>query len=244
MAERGRGAATEEAARRRQLRTLWSGRSRLAGWDAPEDWWTPVVDHLCAAAAAGGDLAPGCLRLGQARARAGIGVGRALSDLAAFTDALEWPEPPLALVRALAEGWADSGRSPDECQDPLTGLATAAFLRTRLGELYRGGGSVAGHRLVIVALDGATDPWRRTASLIVLGHELGRFFVHAESIALLSRVRMAVLSGPAPDFAERARHLRESICREHGAELWTVPLPNRLEEARALLGDIARPLTA
>ncbi|GAA1119422.1 hypothetical protein [Nocardiopsis composta] len=239
----GGSAPADEAAQRRRLRTLWCRRSRLTGWDPPDDWWTPVVDHICEAAVRGGDLVPGCLRFGQARARSGVDIGATITDFAALTDVLGWPEPPLPLVRALAEGWVDGGRSTEECQDPLTGLATVAFLRTRIGELYRGGAQAGEHRLVIVALDPTADPWRRTAQLIVLGHELNRYFVRAESIALLSRTRLAVLTEASADLAERARHLRENICREHGAELWTVPLPDRPEEARALLNDIGRPLS-
>ncbi|WP_017540994.1 hypothetical protein [Nocardiopsis halophila] len=236
-----------EAAERRRLRTLWSRRSRENGWDPPDDWWTPVVDHICEAAARGDDLAPGCFRFGQARARSGVGIGATMTDLASLAEVLDWRSVPLPLLRALAEGWVDGGRSPDDCQDPLTGLATAAFLHTRIGELYRGAaagaGAAARHRLVVVALEQRADPWRRTAQLIVLGHELSRSFSGGESLALLSRTRLAVLAPDGPELAEHTRHLKENLCREHGAELWTVPLPDTEREARALLDDIGRPLS-
>ncbi|WP_067976051.1 hypothetical protein [Nocardiopsis trehalosi] len=228
----------------RGLRARWCRRSRAA-WDTPDDWWTPAVDAVCAAAVAGADLAGACVRLGQARARAGVAIGATLDDFAALCAELGRLEPPLPLVRALAEGWVDGGRSRDDCRDPLTGLATTAYLRTRLGELYRAAGPgaapAARHLLVIVALEGALDPWRRTARAIVLGHELARFFRAGESIAVLSRSRTAVLAAKGPGLAARLPRLRADLASGHGAALWCAPLPGTHTEALAFLEEVVRP---
>jgi hypothetical protein len=171
-----------------------------------------------------------------------VGIGQSLDDLSAFASVAGWRSPPIALVRALAEGWADAGRGWTTCQDPLTGLATAEYLRTRLGELYRRTGGAAppasGYRLVVVALDPGIDPWRRTARLIVLGHELHRFFTRGESVCLLGRGRIAAV---APETAELDRELdalRRGTCWKHGAAMWTVALPACHEEAMSLLGGL------
>ncbi|MDT0301820.1 hypothetical protein [Streptomonospora wellingtoniae] len=151
----------------RRLRELWGRRSRERRAEPHEDWWTPAVDAVCTAVVEGKGLAEACGRLGQARARGGTTIGGALDDLAALFEALGDSQPPFTLVTALAAGWVDDGRSREDCRDPLTGLATASYLRTRISELYRGArppaDGPAAHRLVAVALPDGLDPWRRTA---------------------------------------------------------------------------------
>ncbi|MBV2364367.1 hypothetical protein [Streptomonospora nanhaiensis] len=258
----GTAVAAGRDASARRLRQGWCRRSRRDRGEPHDDWWSPAVEAVCAAVVedlrgrATGDtpaLAHACARLGRARARAGMGVGAALEDLAAlFAEVAEAPDtaggayrggPPFALVRAAAEGWAEGRRGGDHCQDPLTGLSTAAYLRTRLGELYRGGlpwSGACGHGLVVVALPAWLDPWRRTARLIVLGHELGRFFAAGETVSLLSRYRVAVVAAASGRTAERLRLLRARVgAGGDGTEVWSVPLPPTHAEAVDLLDTIA-----
>ncbi|MGQ4269575.1 hypothetical protein [Nocardiopsis changdeensis] len=218
----------------RGLRAPWERRSRETGWTSPEDWWTPTVDLVCAAFLTGGDLPQACARLGQARARAGLGIGESLTDLAAFTEVAGWCDPPLELVRALAEGWAEAGRDRETCLDPLTGLGTPEYLRTRLGELYRNTDET-GHRLVVVLLDPALDPWRRAARMIVLAYELSRFFTRGESVCVLGRGRIAVLALDRPDLDGELDRLRSGTGWEHGAAVWATPLPATHQGALALI---------
>ncbi|MUL41365.1 hypothetical protein FZ103_09270 [Streptomonospora sp. PA3] len=228
----------------RRLRELWGRRSRERRGEPHEDWWTPAVDSVCEAVVRGQGLAEACGRLGQARARAGMPIGAALEDLADLFAALGRAQPPFEPVSALAAGWVDGGRSREDCRDPLTGLATAAYLRTRVSELYRSAADpaarAADHRLIVVALPEGLDPWRRTARLIVLGHELGRFFPNGESLALLSRSRIAVLAPATADLTDRLRLVREEVCADHGARVWTLLLPAGCAEALALLDDAGR----
>lgn len=221
------------------LRAPWGRRSRAKGWDPPEDWWTPAVDAVCAAYLDGRDLTGPCSRLGSARARGGIGVGQSLTDLAAFTDVAGWGDPPLELLRALAEGWEDAGRGTDTCQDPLTGLANDAYLRTRLAELYRcteeSESAASHHRLLLVSLAFGLDPWRRAARMIVLGHELTRFFTRGESVGVLSRGRVAALVPASPALAAEVSALRSGLCRDTGASVCEVALPPTHREAVTLL---------
>ncbi|MFD0803954.1 hypothetical protein ACFQZU_21910, partial [Streptomonospora algeriensis] len=119
-----------------RLRELWARRSHERRGEPSEDWWTPAVDAVCAAIVRGEGMPEVCERLGQARARADMPIGDALDDLAALFDALGGAQPPFELTAALAAGWVDGGRSRQDCRDPLTGLASAAYLRTRVSELY------------------------------------------------------------------------------------------------------------
>lgn len=241
----GAGARDRVVHRARELRAPWGRRTREEGWDPVEDWWTPSVDAVCEAHTAGEDLSEPCSRLGEARARSGVDIGRALIDLDAFGKAVGWDHVPLQLVRAMAEGWVEGGRGRDTCQDPLTGLASEAYLRTRVSELYRSADDTVPaafhHRLVVVALDPALDPWRRAARLIVLGHELSRFFTRGESVCLVSRGRIAVVTQEGPALTTELDELRTGVGWEHGAAVWTVPMPGTHREAAALLDGLGRP---
>ncbi|MEU3019854.1 MULTISPECIES: hypothetical protein [unclassified Nocardiopsis] len=238
----GAGTRGRVVRRARDLRTPWGRRSAERGWGPAEDWWTPSVDAVCEAHTSGEDLVDACSRLGEARARSGVDVGRALADLAAFGEVVGWGHVPLSLVRALAEGWVEGGRGRDTCQDPLTGLANASYLRTRVRELYRSAEETVpaafDHRLVVVSLDPALDPWRRAARLIVLGHELSRFFTRGESLCLVSRGRIAVVARDVPALRTELDELRSGIGWEHGAAVWSVPLPATHGEAAALIDGL------
>lgn len=241
----GAGARDRVVHRARKLRAPWGRRSREEGWDPVEDWWTPSVDAVCEAHTGGRDLSEPCARLGEARARSGVDIGRTLTDLGAFGSIAGWDQIPLALVRSLAEGWVKGSLSRDTCQDPLTGLASEAYLRTRVSELYRSTDDTVpaafGHRLVVVALDPALDPWRRAARLIVLGHELSRFFTRGESVCLAGRGRIAVVTEDGPGLEAELDELRTGIGWEHGAAVWSVPMPGSHREAAALIDGLGRP---
>src|SRR5205823_3260238 len=62
------------------------------------------------AAAGATALAAACAGLGRSRARAGVGIAETIDDLTALFAVLGDPEqwdPPLRLVGAIAEGWAE-----------------------------------------------------------------------------------------------------------------------------------------
>ena len=129
-------------------------------------------------------LAVACAGLGRSRAWAGIGIAETIDDLAALfavlgaepASARAEPAghgraslssaPPMRLVCAIAEGWAEESvaqLAQSGCEDPLSGLATLLYLRTRLAEVYReaeqGGTSPAEtHRLLVVGLPRRPDP--------------------------------------------------------------------------------------
>src|SRR6202012_6251831 len=116
-----------------------------------------------------GSLRQACTLLGRARAQAGVGINEALTDSGARFRVLDEGPPPLDVITAVAEGWADAGlarMSGATCEDPLTGLVSFAYLRTRMREVYResrqqGASPADTHRLVVVELPRRPDPWHR-----------------------------------------------------------------------------------
>jgi hypothetical protein len=230
-----------------QLRDAWRARSLAEGWSVPEDWWSPAVEAVAEAAQTGHGMGLACARLGSARGRAGVGIGETLDDLGALFSVLGWIDPPQGLVRCLAEGWVDAGLidiTAASCEDPLTGMATPAYLRTRLTEMYReaahGGRPVdETHCLVMVELVAEAPAWRRLARAVVVGHDLRSVFAGGETLTLIGIGRAAALVPVRPDLEFRTAGLRRALNGERDALIWTERLPPRYEEAMALLDALA-----
>lgn len=134
-----------------QLRAMWRVASRDRGWRFPDDWWTPAVDAVAEAIVSDGDIAERCLRLGRARARAGVSMEETISDVIAIASLtaslLAHPAHRatpscrevdiVQLVRCAAIGWSeesDLGSSQQHAVTP-TALPDCAYLSIRLGEI-------------------------------------------------------------------------------------------------------------
>jgi hypothetical protein len=225
----------------------WRLQSLLRGWAADDDWRVAAVDTVAAAAVRGAGLAAACARLGRERARGGVGIGEALTDLGALCYVLDGGEPPMDLVRPLAEGWAEAGltsMTKATCEDPLTGLATLPYLRTRLGEVYRearqtGGCAADSHRLLVAELPSRLDPWDRLSVLILVSNELRATFPGGETLALASSGRAFALVRAVPELRFRATGLRRNLAALHGTRLRLLKPPAREEEALRLLDGLA-----
>ena len=192
-------------------------------------------------------------RLGRSRARAGVGIAETIDDLAALFAVLgegegrQW-DPPLRLVGAIAEGWAEESVSQFAhvgCEDPLSGLATLSYLRTRLAEVYReaeqGGTSPAEtHRLLVVGLPRRPDPWRRLALPILVGRDLRAAFPGGETLSLAKPGPAIALVPARSDLPLRYARLRRNIQAAFGTQIHMTPLPGRLTEALRLVDELAR----
>lgn len=204
-------------------------------------------------AAAGDDrLAVACAGLGRSRARAGIGIAETIDDLAALF-AMLGPDggqagPPLHLVCAIAEGWAEESLdrlAQGGCQDPLSGLATVPYLRTRLAEVYReaeqGGTSPAEtHRLLVVRLPRRPDPWHRMALAIGVGQDLRTAFPGGETLSMARPGPAIALVRAGGDLPLRYARLRRGIQGAHGAQVGMTELPGLLADALRLVDELAR----
>ncbi|MFC6884718.1 MULTISPECIES: hypothetical protein [Actinomadura] len=221
-----------------ELRERWRSRSVTSCWNLPGDWWAPAVEAVVEAVCDGRGMARACARLGQARGRAGVGIGEALDDLGALFSVLDWPDPPLPLVRCTAQGWVDAGMmalAAENCEDPLTGLTTVAYLRGRLAELYRAirispppaplppdaplrprpptdaDAVLSGHCLVMVDLSDGSEPWRRLARSVVVAQDLRAVFPDGETLTMVGTGRAAALVPLEPDLEQRVERLRNLL---------------------------------
>jgi hypothetical protein len=231
-----------------RLCEAWRRQSMICGWAADDDWQVAAVDTVAVAACRRIGLAAACGTLGRERARGGVGIGEAITDLAALCFVLDGTDPPLALVRPLAEGWAEAGlarMSDATCEDPLTGLATVPYLRTRLGEVYReaqqaGRSAADTHRLLVADLPHRLDPWDRLSVLILVSNELRAAFPGGETLSLAGPGRAIALARALPELPFRATGLRRSLSDAHGTRLRLLRPPARLEEALRLIDELAR----
>lgn len=142
--------------------------------------------------------------VGRRLARDGAGVGEALRTLRSETQA-RGREPLPAEVEALVEGWADTTLGYLHrltCEDPLTGLATMAHLRTRVAEQRRAGLDLAqAHALVVVTPgggEGVPRPAHTSLGAALGGAALGErvrvVFSGRETIARTAGGRVVVLA--------------------------------------------------
>ncbi|WP_425440525.1 GGDEF domain-containing protein [Prauserella shujinwangii] len=270
--EYGSRSLLERAARDRSLRALrarWRTASLASGWRFPGDWALPEVDVVCAAVLDGGgaDPAPTALAgLGRARAGAGAGLAETLADLAALHAVLADPHAkdgfvapdvdaiPARSIRVTAVAWAEvalDGATRAEVTDPLTGLPTIAYLRTRLGELYRqaardGRPVPEAHALVVVTVDlGETPGWNRLTGMILAADALRETFDGGESLAALGASVVAAVVARDDGLAGRAVLLRRALTRRLHVDadlrdagtprIRLVRLPTGHDEACALL---------
>lgn len=225
----------------------WRRQSLAAGWLAEDDWWTAAVDAVAGAACREGSLRHACTMLGRDRARAGVGIAEALTDVAALFRVLGAGTPPLDVITSLAEGWADAGlarMSDATCEDPLTGLVSLAYLRTRLREVYRdahqhGTCPQVTHRLVVVDLPRRPDPWGRIALVILVGHDLRAAFPGGDTLSLSRPGPAIALVQVTDELAFRFTGLRRAVRAALGTEVRMIRLPARPEDAERLLDRLA-----
>ncbi|WP_290059633.1 GGDEF domain-containing protein [Amycolatopsis solani] len=199
----------------RALRARWRTASLAAGWRFPSDWALPEVDAVCAAVMAKGrvEAAETALAgLARARAAAGAGLAETLTDLAALHAVLDhggdgFVSPdvdatPARLLRTTALAWADVATDQlvhTEVTDPLTGLPSAAYLRTRLYEVYRAAAArerpaAEEHVLLVVSLDlSAVAGFPRLTGMILVADALRAVFDTGQSVASLGPSVVAAL---------------------------------------------------
>lgn len=254
----------------RALRARWRAVSFATGWRFPSDWGLPEVDHVCTSVLRqGGDLTGALACLGKARAEAGAGLDETIKDLAALHAVLSGPpdgvlvadpdELPIRLLRMVALGWAEvmtGDNARRDAVEPLTGLATAEYLRTRLGEVYRRGARAGrcpsdDHVLLTVALDlMSVNGFTRVMAMVVVADALRAVFDGGESVAVLGRSVAAVLAERDDGLAERASRARFLLAERLGIDpeltamarpqVRTHRLPTAHGSAVALLNQLAR----
>ena len=256
----------------RALRARWRTASLAAGWRFPSDWALPEVDAVCAAVMAKGrfEAAETALAgLARARAAAGAGLAETLTDLAALHAVLDHggdgfvvPDvdaTPARLLRTTALAWADVATDQlvhTEVTDPLTGLPSVAYLRTRLAEVYRAAAArerpaAEDHVLLVVALDlTGVAGFPRLTGMILVADALRAVFDGGQSLALLGPSVAAVLAPRDEKLASHGVALRRAVHERLTADpqltgaarprVSAVRLPATHEMACDLLARLAR----
>lgn len=253
------------------LRSRWRTASLASGWLFPNDWALPEVDLVCEMALAGADLVPALRGLGRARAEAGAGLGETLQDLAALHAVLTVPDGrdgivsadpdaiPARLLRAIALAWSDvmvRQVTHAEVGDGLTGLATVAYLRTRLRELYRegdsGGTSPDQKYGLVVVGPRLTDMsgWSRLAAMVLLADVLSTVFDGGQTLATLGPSTLAVLAERDDRLPARLSRLRNLASVRLAVDpqlrtigepsVWVADLPPTHAAACQLVTDLGR----
>ena len=247
----------------RLLKARWRTASFAAGWAFPAEWPLIEVDEVCAAMVDTADPGDVLVRLGRARAEAGAGLAETLLDLAALHAALQGNSGMIApnvdalpsrMLRLTALGWADvlSSQAADRgAEDPLTGLATRGYLRTRLGELYRACSAPDDFALVLVGLDlTRATGWSRVVAMTLLADVLRVVFDSDETLATISPSVAAVLTRRDAFLAQRISNLRvlaadrlavDPHVRPTGpASVWAERLPATHQDACDLVAALGR----
>ncbi|WP_109508291.1 hypothetical protein [Nocardioides speluncae] len=101
-----------------------------------------------------------CAEAGRELARDGASLDEALEGLRLTSLAVIGLEPAYVDIRALSNAWSEATLGylhQLSCEDPMTGLASLAHVRSRLSELYRGelrerGRVQEAHALVVASL--------------------------------------------------------------------------------------------
>lgn len=261
MGVRGAAVRRSIAEGPRVLKSRWRAATLAAGWAFPADWPSAAVDEVCRAVLDPVDPCPALAGLGAARAEAGVGLAETLLDLAALHAVLaegagavaNVDAIPARMLRATALGWADvvlERASTNAAEDPLTGLATGPYLRTRLREVYAAG-AAADHALVLVSLDlSRATGWSRVVARTLLAEALREAFGGGETVATLGPSVAAVLLRRDQRLDQRVAELRALVAarlavdphvRPTGpARIRSVDLPATYEEATAVLNRLSR----
>ncbi|MBO3083047.1 hypothetical protein [Cellulomonas fengjieae] len=254
------------------LRDRWRDESVRSVWLRPSDWYHPAVDALAEALLTGGPAADGvpevqaaALDLGHARGYDGVGIGETLDDLACLFRMLGATEPPLVVVRALCDGWADAQAgvaTSGSALDPESGLPTRQYLGIRLAETYRDAAlptqrtrtaAGTGHHLVLVDVAaGDVDAFTRAARSAAVGAALTTTYGDGHPMATLGGGVFAVLARADEDAWRPLEELQREIARRcerlelrsatrQPVRVWIEPLPATHEQALRTLERAARP---
>jgi hypothetical protein len=193
---------------------------------------------------------------GRQLARDGVSLDEALERLRQTWRTVRGVDPTFESTKALATGWSNTSLAfmhQMTCEDPLTGLASQAHLRTRLQDLYRSVAVVdapATHALVVCEIawgDPAgqgRDQLTRSMRLAQVGDHVRTVFGHGEPVARLGAFRVAVLTARDDRLGRRVLLLRRLLAgidpQASDPRVWIEGVPASEHTAAILLDELAR----
>lgn len=240
-----------------ELHDRWCAESRTRLGLSRQQWHHPATSRLVTALARGADLTAPLADLGEARAGAGLSLDETLSDLGVLGHLVPDPaagDPDVGILRvdtlraasvagtAWAEAFYGELDTPG-CTDPVTGLATGAYLEARLEQLYRQAahrrrGPEETHVLVVLELRSAgTSPFGAIARRIRAASELRSTLAASDTIAILepTHALVALVEG-GPGLASHVAALETGATRDR---VWVERLPATVDGALGLVRELA-----
>ncbi len=209
-----------------------------------------VPDHFVAVAEAltsGANTLTACEEAGRVLAGAGTDLAQALDDLRLVHRSVRGADPGFEDVRALSMAWSETTLAHLQhvsCEDPLTGLATRAHLRSRMAELYardtRAGDL---HALVVVEapVSSAGHPLGDDIGLAGLADTVRTVFAGGDPVGRLGQRRVVVLAARDDRLGPRVGLLRRLAGSDHaGTRVWVEGLAPGLGGSTVLLDELAR----
>ena len=210
-------------------------------------------EGLGEALTSGSDVLRACAVAGEDLARDGASMEETLEGLHDTWRRSAAGDPSYDAVSALVTSWSETTLGylhQLSCDDPLTGLASQAHLRSRVSELYRLADDVSGHALVVCALPLGDDPsdepgdhFTRAMRVARAGELARTVFPGDETVARLGIHRVGVLCRRDELLGRRVRVLGtilEGSPEATPVRLWIEGLPGTDHLAGALLDELAR----
>lgn len=240
-------------ARRTRVADSGAGGLRTSG----ERWGLPRrFEAVGEALASGSDPVPACRVVGQDLARDRASLTEAMSGLKQIWSSVEGGDPAYDALTAFLEAWSETTLGylhQLSCEDPMTGLASQAHLRSRISDLYRArrGDPNLWNALVVCQLPLGLDPseapidhFTRAMRLSRAGEMARTVFPRDETIARLGLGRIAVVAARDERLGRRVRVLRTLLTaadpQRHTTRVWIEGLPGTDETAAMLLDELSR----
>lgn len=197
-----------------------------------------------------------CDVAGRCLAQDGASLDEVLDGLRETSVSVTGQDPPFDAIRAISVAWSESTLAylhQLSCEDPLTGLASLAHVRSRLSELYRGHhptGLADTHALVVADLphdnpghaDCDGDTLSRTMRLVHLGESARSVFPGSQTIGRLGSNRIVVLVERDERLGRRVAIMRTMLGTvSYPTRVWIEGLPGTDIGAAHILDELSRP---
>jgi GGDEF domain-containing protein len=235
------------------------------GTDLPDDVrlalpmrFEAIGEALWLDAVSAADVIGACSVVGRDVARDGAALGEALSGLRATYQLVLGTQPVFEATEALSVAWSDATLQylhDLSCEDPLTGLASLAHVRTRLDEIYREAeltdvGVSGSHALVIVELcfRGPTSVpghhFTRAMRLVQVAEALRAVYSGGQTLGRLGLDRAVAVVPRSNDLGLSVALLRDFLSDldlgSTDVRVWIEGLPGTGDSATRLLDELAR----
>jgi GGDEF domain-containing protein len=204
------------------------------------------------------DVTSACSVVGRDVARDGASLGEALSGLRTTYELVTGTMPDFEATQALSVAWSDAALEylhDLSCEDPLTGLASLAHVRSRLDEIYREAELTdvpvsRSHALVVVELcfrqpvGVPGHHFTRALRLVQVTEAMRAVFSGGQTLGRLGLDRAGAVVSRTADLGVSTGLLREYLSDldlgEADVRVWIEGLPAAAESATRLLDDLAR----